>query len=98
MRKNVTKAQQYANEHAEIDPGVIEIYSIKSKRGLVRLLEINKLLGERNVIESVDFGTDTKDGLSIVDITPNQFSLVKKGKLKLPKGWTLTGSKLLYKR
>ena len=93
----------YAKEHLKTDPGIASVYYLPSNANdrEIRFVEVNSLLGDRNdaVLEPIDFGidtgTDTAHQLFVLDVTPDQWSRIQIGKLKLPGNWSLEGSALL---
>ena len=90
-------AQWYAKQHVKTDPGICSIYYLPTNapEREIRFVEINKLIGDRNdnTLEPIDFGVDTgmetEHKLAILDVTPNQWKLIKKSSLQLPQGWSL---------
>jgi hypothetical protein len=87
----------YAKQHRKIDPGIQQIYYLKTGAPPreIRFVEINHLLADMNddVLEPVDFGVDTgsenEHKLFVLDVTPTQWGEIDQGKLSLPAGWTL---------
>lgn len=61
----------------------------------IRLLEVNRLLGDRNdeALEPIDFGVDTGQDsahkLLVLDVTPEQWERIQKQELALPANWSL---------
>jgi len=90
-------ARWYAKRHLETDPGIELIQYLPNKAGEreIRLVEVNKLIGERtnDVLEPIDFGIDrgmeTEHRLFVLDVTPSQWKQIKDGTLSLPDGWSL---------
>lgn len=89
----------YANEHLKTDPGIRSIYYLTKDASdrEIRFLEINELLAERDekTLEPIDFGVDTGSAcehkLYVLDVTPTQWDMIRKGDpaLSLPQGWSL---------
>ncbi|MCI0642728.1 MAG: hypothetical protein L0Y72_15895 [Gemmataceae bacterium] len=90
-------ARKLAQVHYQVEPGMRQIFRLKSKPSAERnpseplkLLEIND-----NTIPSgiVPLGFSPAPGIPypsiIIEITPFEFDLVKKGKLKLPQSWRI---------
>ena len=93
-------AHWYAKEHLKTDPGVIAVYYLPTNAGdrEVRLVEVNRLIGERNddSLEPIDFGvdmgTETAHKLFVLDVTPEQWDRIRTQKLGLPGNWSLEGA------
>ena len=91
-------ARWYANEHLKTDPGLVSIYYLPSHAGEreIRLIEVNKLLGDRNdvALEPIDFGVDTGSDsahtLYVLDVTPAQWERIRRNELGLPANWSLS--------
>lgn len=90
-------AQWYARRHLDTDPAIQKVYYLP--RGApdreIRFVEINGLIAERNEdpLEAIDFGVDTGSesahSLMVLDVTPDQWTMIKEGQLQLPQGWSL---------
>ena len=93
-------AQWYAKQHVNTDPGICSIYYLPTNatEREIRFIEINKLIGNRNdnTLEPIEFGVDTgmetEHKLYVLDVTPNQWSLIEKSLLQLPQDWSLQGA------
>src|SRR5205085_7599107 len=94
-------ARWYAKQHRKIDPGVQAIYYLPAGAAEreIRLLEVNDLIAERNVLEpfelGVEMGQDSEHRVSVLDVTPRQWDRIKRSTLALPDGWTLEDAKEL---
>lgn len=90
-------ARWYAKEHLKTDPGICSIHFLPSNSPAreIRLIEVNKLLGERSddTLQPIDFGvdtgTETEHKLFVLDVTPRQWDRIAKLSLPLPPGWSL---------
>ena len=85
-------ARWYAKRHLDTDTGVVRIFHLPkgAPPNEIRFLEVNKLIS--------DIGGADAHTLYVLDITPAQWEAIQKGKLALPKGWTLDGNQELAKR
>jgi hypothetical protein len=92
-------AKWYAREHLKSDPGLKAVYDL-SEGGPdreIRLIEVNDMIVERDeaALEPIEFGVDrgleTEHSLHVLDITPAQWDLLRRGgsELRLPRGWSL---------
>jgi hypothetical protein len=94
-------ARWYADRHLKTDPGILEIHYLPANAPdrEVRLLEVNSLIATRteDPIQPIDFGVDigaaSGHTLLVADVTPEQWSRIKQGRLELPDGWSLKESK-----
>jgi len=88
-------AQEYAEIHLSVDPGVQYIYFLPKNAPPreIRLLEVNHMIAEIFPPEPVDFGVDISGAnahtLNVLDVTPTQWNAIQKSELPLPKGWSL---------
>lgn len=93
-------AEWYAKQHLSTDPGIVSIHYLPTNADEreIRLVEVNELIGDRNDnnLEPIDFGIDrgldTAHRLSVLDITPEQWSRISGRTLGLPKNWSLDGA------
>jgi len=92
-----TLARWYAEEHLKTDPGIDSVYYLpqNSPEREIRLVEVNKLLAERNEdsLEPIDFGvgmgTENAHKLFVLDVTPAQWQRIESHGLCLPGHWSL---------
>jgi hypothetical protein len=90
-----TMAKWYAKRHLDTDTGVMEILYLPTNAPPreIRFLEVNSEITETADLEPIDFGVDVggigHHVLLVLDITPAQWETIKRGKLALPKGWSL---------
>lgn len=99
-------AAWYASEHLKTDPGITAVYHLPegSDDREIRLVEINRLIGERNdtgmepIDFGIDFGTETQHKLLVLDVTPEQWKRIQSRELSLPPGWSVEGLKAYRKR
>ena len=90
-------ANWYAKQHRKTDPGIVAIYHLPTNAGEreIRLVEVNKLIGDRNdyALEPIDFGIDrgmeTEHNLFVLDVTPEQWKRISTKELQLPGNWSL---------
>ncbi len=90
-------AAWYANQHFKTDTGVETIYYLpkNSDESEIRFLEVNSMGGETSITRlspidyGVDFGIEHQHRLLVVNVTPNQLSLVLNKATRLPEGWSL---------
>jgi len=90
-------ARRYAKEHLKTDPGLVCVYYLPagSAEREIRLVEVNKLIGERtdDSLEPIDFGvdrgSDNEHRLLVLDVTPAQWKRIQARKISLPNGWSL---------
>jgi len=93
-------ARWYAQEHFRSDPGIFAVHHLPDNAGEreIRLVEVNRLLGERNddSLEPIDFGVDrgmeSEHQLVVLDVTPAQWQRIRSGQLALPGNWSLDGA------
>lgn len=93
-------ANWYVKAHLKTDPGVDAIFFLPTNSGErdIRLLEINRLIGDRNdaALEPIDFGVDvgmdSEHRLFVLDVTPEQWERIKLKELALPTDWSLEGA------
>lgn len=93
-------ARWYAQQHLTTDPGIVAVYYLPANAGdrEIRLVEVNRLLGERNdsALEPIDFGVDTGTDhahkLFVLDVTPDQWDRIQASELALPCAWSLDGA------
>lgn len=96
-------AEHYARRHYQTDPGITDIYYLPDGAPIdvIRLVEVNSDLAELRQASSealtmgVDIGGECPHHLSIVDVTPNQWSQIESRQLPLPAGWSLNGVRKL---
>ena len=89
-------ANWYAKQHRKTDPGIVAIYYLPTNAGEreIRLVEVNKLIGDRNdyALEPIDFGIDrgmeTEHNLFVLDVTPEQWKRIRTQELQLPGNWS----------
>lgn len=87
----------YAEEHLKTDPGIVAVHYLPTNAGEreIRLIEVNKLIGDRNddALEPIDFGVDTGTStahkLFVLDVTPEQWERISKLQLQLPRNWSI---------
>ena len=99
-------ANWYAKQHLKVDPGVSRIYYLRGNAPdrEIRLIEVNDLMVEMKdeSLEPLDFGIDTRSEsahkLLVLDVTPRQWRLIKRGELSLPKGWELESRKCFRRK
>ena len=90
-------ARWYAEQHLKTDPGIDSIHYLPTKAGEreIRLIEINKLIGDRtdDALKPIDFGVETGSDhahkLYVLDVTPEQWDRIHSRELELPNGWSL---------
>lgn len=90
-------AKKYAKAHLKSDSGIVEpVYYLPdgAPDREIRLVEINKETTQEEVsLEPIDFGMDrgmdSEHKLLVLDVTPNQWTQIQDGRLKLPAGWSL---------
>jgi hypothetical protein len=92
-------ARWYAQRHLDLDSGVIRIFYLPTDAPPreIRFLEVNGEIPEMRDPEPFNFGVAI-DGpnahkLYVLDVTPAQWDAIQDGKLRLPPGWTLEGSR-----
>ena len=99
-------ATWYGRQHQKTDPGIRSVYYLPTNAPdrEIRLLEINELVADRNddTLEPIDFGVDrgmeSEHTLSILDVTPSQWSRIQQSLLPLPTDWTLEAKVLIKPR
>lgn len=88
-----------AKKHIIVDHAVSEVWYLPdgSPSDEIRFLEVcDRLGGDESAVLPMDFGMDvggTPLRLWVADITTDQLSNIKHGKLHLPSGWSLHGAK-----
>ena len=93
-------ARWYATEHLKTDPGIVTVEYLprNADEREIRLIEVNKLIGDRNddALEPIDFGietgTDNAHKLFVLDVTPEQWKRIEAGELHIPAGWSTDGA------
>lgn len=96
-------ATHYAQSFYVTDPGIVEIFFLPegSPHDQVRLVCVNQELVElaganaEPLTLGMDGDGEAPHHLSIIDITPKQWSDIEAGRLVLPAGWSLSGRQLL---
>jgi hypothetical protein len=91
----------YATQHLDTDPGIVAVHHLprNADEREIRLVEVNNLIADQNdgALEPIDFGvdigTESAHRLFVLDVTPDQWDRIVAGKLALPAGWSIDGSK-----
>ena len=90
-------ADSYAKRHQETDPGICDVYYLPdgASEREIRLIEVNEVAAIRDAgeLEPIVFGYDVEGDdahtVKILDINPDQWARIGRGKLRLPVGWSL---------
>lgn len=88
-------AKWYAQRHLKTDEAIVEINYLPEDAAAneIRFVEVNKLVSPSTPMEPVDFGVDIGElgehTLFVLDVTPEQWTAIQKGELRLPTGWKL---------
>lgn len=96
-------AAWYARQHLQTDPGIVSVHYLPANSGEreIRFIEVNQLIGDRTdeILDPIEFGVDagmeSSHKLLVLDVTPDQWSRIRKQALPLPDGWELDGE-ILY--
>ena len=92
-------AKELARRHFEIEPGITQISTLWESSAYevrpdtpIKLLEVNTNTFASGVMP-VHFGPALSSGVQfpsvIVEVTPDEFEMIKRKELELPKGWEL---------
>ena len=88
-------ATRLAAAHQKEDPATSDVFLAKGEEE-VRLVEISKSVGNTGEVLPFRFGPRVDQDIPypsvIVVLSPEEWQLVKDGKLKLPDGWGDAGS------
>ncbi len=90
-------AAEYAQRHMETDPGICGVYYLPDRAAEreIRLVEVNEIAAIRDEgeLEPLEFGFDPAGDdahtVKILDVSPDQWTRIGRGKLRLPAGWSL---------
>lgn len=91
-------------EHLITDSGVREVWYLPqgSPPNEIRLLELNdRFAGNEAHVEALDFGLEVGGvpfRLFVADITSDQLARIKNDPSRLPRGWSLDGSRIWRRR
>jgi hypothetical protein len=93
-------ARCYAHRHLATDRAIRSVYYLPAgaPEREIRFLEINELMAVRDndPLEPIDFGVDIgsvdSHTLLVLDVTPTQWDLIRRGEVLLPPGWSLDGA------
>ena len=97
MLDKYTAAIRLAQAHYRCEPGITEIFQIRTAEAEseptspVVLLEVNADTVPSGILP-LGFGPHPASGdypSIIVEVTPDEFRQIKKGQLRLPEGWNL---------
>jgi hypothetical protein len=89
-------ARLLAKAHCEAEPSIVRIVRLVSQvedddRDPVKLLEVNPETSPSGILP-IAFAADLPDvpfPSVVVEVTPDEFAQIEKGKLALPNGWRL---------
>jgi hypothetical protein len=91
-------AARFARDHFQVEPDIVAIYRVVANEREqrpsepVKLLEVNANTPAAG-IRPIHFGPDHAAGIQhalvVIEITPEEYTQLLRGELRLPEGWTV---------